>query len=56
MKHGTPDEFSAAVWKASGVLGLTPMESMRAIKAYNDDWRKAGLMDNQGEMTKRESK
>lgn len=41
-KHGTPSEFSQAVWKAYDHMVITMTEALAGIQKYNVDWAKAG--------------
>jgi hypothetical protein len=45
-KHGTPREFSQAVWNAIGEISVD--EARTAIEAYEREWYKAGLEADHG--------
>jgi hypothetical protein len=42
-KHGTPDEFEAAVWNAHDQLFLTADEAVAAINKYRQEWEESGM-------------
>ena len=42
-KHGTPEEFSQAVWRSCDSLEITVTEAVVAIAKYDDEFREAGL-------------
>jgi hypothetical protein len=37
-KHGTPDQFEKAIWKAYADLFITMPEAMAAIQKYKAEW------------------
>jgi hypothetical protein len=39
-KHGTPNEFAIAVYKAVPEISMT--EAEKAIEKYDTEWKKAG--------------
>jgi len=39
--HGTPAEFSAAVWRAQGDGFVTAEEAARGIREYENEWSNA---------------
>lgn len=41
-KHGTPLDFSIAVWRAWEDFFITMEEAKEAISKYRDEWNKAG--------------
>jgi hypothetical protein len=41
-KHGTPNEFEEAVWKAWMQLFIKFEEATAAISKYRDEWNSAG--------------
>ena len=40
-KHGTPEQFEKAIWKAWADLFITTKEAIRAIEKYNNEWKMA---------------
>jgi hypothetical protein len=40
--HGTPEEFSRALWNAYGDLWISSDEARAAIAKYRQEWKKAG--------------
>lgn len=45
-RHGTPLEFSDAIWQACNDLFITTDEAVRAIRDYRDEWNAAGKSPN----------
>ena len=41
-KHGTPEQFERAIWKAANDLTITDREAMAAIEKYRLEWEDAG--------------
>ena len=41
-KHGTPEQFEKAIWKAWDDLFITSDEADAAIKKYRAEWDAAG--------------
>lgn len=41
-KHGTPEEFEKAVWRACDDLFCTVAEAKAAIEKYRTEWVEAG--------------
>jgi hypothetical protein len=41
-KHGTPQQFREALWKAYSTLDITFAEMSQAIEKYDLEWRTAG--------------
>ena len=41
-KHGTPEEFEAAVWRAYADLWITEGEASAGISKYRREWLEAG--------------
>ena len=46
-KHGTPEQFEEAIWKACDDLFITTQESVAAINRYKNEWRQAGHIANE---------
>jgi hypothetical protein len=40
-KHGTPEQFEKAIWKAYSDLFITSTEAWSAIMKYKDEWKQA---------------
>lgn len=40
-RHGTPEEFSEALWLACDQMTITPADAKEAILAYWQDWEEA---------------
>ena len=47
-KHGTPAEFSKAVWQACNDLWITPDEAVAGIRKYESEWYEAGRQEALG--------
>lgn len=45
-KHGTPEQFEKAIWKACDDLTITTQEAVAAINGYNYEWMQAGHTAN----------
>ncbi len=43
-KHGTPEQFKNATWKACDDLAITTQESVVAINDYKCEWMQAGII------------
>lgn len=41
-KHGTPEQFEKAIWKAYADLFITVTEAWSAIRNYQYEWDRAG--------------
>lgn len=41
-KHGTPEQFEKAIWKACDDLTITIQEAVAAINEYKYEWMRAG--------------
>lgn len=41
-KHGTPEQFEKAIWKACDDLTITTVEAMAAINGYRYEFIRAG--------------
>ena len=41
-KHGTPEQFEKAIWKACDDLMITTKEAVAAINSYKYEWMQAG--------------
>ena len=38
-KHGTPEQFEKAIWKAYADLFITSTEAWTAIRKYKEEWK-----------------
>jgi hypothetical protein len=47
-KHGTPEQFEKAIWKACDDLMITTQEAVAAINGYKYEWMQAGHTANKG--------
>ena len=45
-KHGTPEQFEKAIWKACDDLTITTQEAVAAINGYKYEWTQAGSTAN----------
>ena len=45
-KHGTPEQFEKAIWKACDDLTITTQEAVAAINGYKYEWMQAGHTAN----------
>jgi hypothetical protein len=41
-KHGTPEQFEKAIWKACDDLAITTQEAVAEINGYKYEWMQAG--------------